>query len=39
VLFDQFVVGGGKDGKLYLMRRDKLAGYKPAQGYSPAPRL
>ena len=29
VLFDQFVVGGGKDGKLYLMRTDKMAGYKP----------
>jgi hypothetical protein len=29
VLFDQFVVGGGKNGMLYLMRRDKMAGYQP----------
>ncbi len=29
VLFDQFVVGGGKDGRLYLMRTDKMAGYDP----------
>jgi hypothetical protein len=28
-LFDQFVVGGGKNGKLYLMRADKMPGYKP----------
>ena len=36
VLFDQFVVGGGKDGKLYLMRRDKMAGYKPGPFPPPA---
>jgi hypothetical protein len=29
VLFDAFVVGGGKDGKLYLMKTDKMPGYKP----------
>jgi hypothetical protein len=29
VLFDQFVVGGGKDGRLYLMRTDKMPGMKP----------
>src|SRR5262249_55469100 len=26
---DQFVVGGGKDGKLFLMRTDKMPGYTP----------
>jgi hypothetical protein len=36
MLFDQFVVGGGKDGKLYLMRRDKMAGYKPGPFPPPA---
>jgi hypothetical protein len=29
VLFDQFVIGGGKDGRLYLMRTDKMPGYQP----------
>jgi hypothetical protein len=29
VLFDQFVVGGGKDGKLFLMRTGQMPGYKP----------
>jgi hypothetical protein len=29
VLFYQFVVAGGKNGKLYLMRTDKMAGYQP----------
>lgn len=29
VLFDQFVIGGGKDGRLYLMRADKMPGYQP----------
>jgi len=29
VLFDQFIVGGGKDGRLYLMRTDKMPGYTP----------
>ena len=36
VLFDQFVVGGGKDGKLYLMRTDKMPGYKPGPFPPPA---
>lgn len=29
VLFHEFVVGGGKAGRLYLMRSDKLAKYHP----------
>ena len=29
VLFDQFIVGGGKDGRLYLMRTDDMPGYRP----------
>jgi hypothetical protein len=29
VLFDQFVIGGGKDGRLYLMSADKMPGYTP----------
>jgi hypothetical protein len=29
VLFDQFVIGGGKDGRIYLMRTDKMPGYQP----------
>ena len=29
VLFGPFLVGGGKDGKLYLMRTDKMPGYQP----------
>jgi hypothetical protein len=36
VLFDQFVVGGGKDGKLYLMRTDRMPGYKPGPFPPPA---
>jgi hypothetical protein len=36
VLFDQFVVGGGKDGKLYLMRTDHMPGYKPGPFPPPA---
>jgi hypothetical protein len=29
VLFDQFIVGGGKDGRLYLMRTDPMPGSQP----------
>ncbi|HUK90638.1 MAG TPA: hypothetical protein VLZ81_09590, partial [Blastocatellia bacterium] len=29
VLFDNFVVGGGKNGKLYLMNTSNLPGYQP----------
>jgi hypothetical protein len=29
VLFDQFIIGGGKDGRLYLMRTDQMPGNKP----------
>ena len=29
LLFGRFVIGGGKDGKLFLMARDKLPGYTP----------
>jgi hypothetical protein len=29
VLFDQFVIGRGKDGRLYLMRTEKMPGYQP----------
>jgi hypothetical protein len=29
VLFDQFLVGGGKDGRLYLMRQDTMPGSTP----------
>ena len=29
VLFDPFIVGGGKDGRLYLMRTDAMPGYRP----------
>jgi hypothetical protein len=36
VLFDEFVIGGGKDGRLYLMRRDKMAGYQPGPFPPPA---
>jgi hypothetical protein len=36
VLFDQFVVGGGKDGRLYLMRTDTMAGYQPGPFPPPA---
>jgi hypothetical protein len=35
VLFDQFIVGGGKDGRLYLMRTDKMPGYTPGP-FAPA---
>ena len=33
VLFDEFVIGGGKDGRLYLMRTDKMPGFQ--KGPSP----
>src|SRR5271165_37685 len=36
VLFDQFVVGGGKNGELFLMRTDKMAGYQPGPFPPPA---
>jgi hypothetical protein len=36
VLFDRFVIGGGKDGKLYLMRTDKMPGYQPGPFPPPA---
>jgi hypothetical protein len=36
VLFDQFIVGGGKNGKLYLMRTDKMAGYQAGPFPPPA---
>lgn len=36
VLFDEFVVGGGKDGRLYLMRTDKMPGYQPGPFPPPA---
>jgi hypothetical protein len=36
VLFDQFVVGGGKDGKLYVMRTDRMPGYTPGPFPPPA---
>lgn len=36
VLFDQFVIGGGKDGRLYLMRADKIPGYQPGPFPPPA---
>ena len=36
VLFDGFVVGGGKDGTLFLMHADKLAGYQPGPFPPPA---
>lgn len=36
VLFDQFVIGGGKDGKLFLMRTDKMPGYTPGPFPPPA---
>jgi len=29
VLFDQFVIGGGKDGRLYLMSTANMPGYQP----------
>lgn len=29
VLFDQFVIGGGKNGRLYMMRTDNMPGYTP----------
>lgn len=29
VLFDQFVIGGGKDGRLYLMNTANMPGYQP----------
>jgi hypothetical protein len=36
VLFDEFVIGGGKDGRLYLMRADKMPGYQPGPFPPPA---
>jgi len=36
VLFREFIVGGGKNGELYLMRADKLAGYTPGPFPPPA---
>lgn len=36
VLFDQFAVGGGKDGRLYLMRTDQMPGYNPGPFPPPA---
>jgi hypothetical protein len=36
VLFSQFVVGGGKNGWLYLMRADKLGQYAPGPFPPPA---
>jgi hypothetical protein len=36
VLFDDFVVAGGKNGVLYLMRRDAMAGYAPGPFPPPA---
>jgi hypothetical protein len=35
VLFDQFIAGGGKDGRLYLMRTDPMPGNTP--GIFPPP--
>ncbi len=36
LLFNGFIVGGGKHGKLYLMRADKLAKFKPGPWPPPA---
>jgi hypothetical protein len=36
VLFDQFIVAGGKDGRLYLMSTDKMPGYQPGPFPPPA---
>jgi hypothetical protein len=36
VLFDQLVLGGGKDGKLFSMRTDKMPGYQPGPFPPPA---
>ncbi len=36
VLFDQFIAAGGKNGWLYLMRTDKMAGYQPGPFPPPA---
>jgi hypothetical protein len=36
VLFDQYIVGGGKDGRLYLMRVDKMPGYQAGPFPPPA---
>jgi hypothetical protein len=36
VLFNQYVIGGGKDGRLYLMLADKMAGYQPGPYPPPA---
>jgi hypothetical protein len=36
VLFDPFIVGGGKDGRLYLMRTEAMPGYQPGPYPPPA---
>jgi hypothetical protein len=36
ILFDEFVIGGGKDGRLYLMRADRMPGYQPGPFPPPA---
>lgn len=36
VLFDRFIIGGGKDGKLYFMQTDKMPGYQPGPFPPPA---
>jgi len=36
VLFDEFLIGGGKDGRLYLMKADKMPGYTPGPFPPPA---
>lgn len=36
VLFDSFIVGGGKDGRLYLMRTDNMPGYQSGPYPPPA---
>lgn len=36
ILFDEFVIGGGKDGRLYLMRVDKMPGSQPGPFPPPA---
>ncbi len=36
VLFDPFIIGGGKDGRLYLMRTDSMPGYQPGPFPPPA---
>jgi hypothetical protein len=36
LLFQDFIVGGGKSGELYLMKRNKLAHYQPGPWPAPA---